>query len=328
MSGYAIDTNTQNSKVVHINSLDATTVLQTDSTSYFSFVLEENFKCPTNQSMLISLHSATIPYSFYNIREDVNNVIPFKVQVGSVWSSVQIQKIPKGNYSANSLAKQIESALTASNTGLNGDIKVTYDRSTMKYLYMCNPADHNRFTFYFDDQLNTAHIELGFSKNALPSPIDNVGLTSENVCDVNGNIHGIYVRTNLSLDGSYDSLTKGLSTILARIPIDVNFGGVLFWQPQNGSAHKIQIQQPYVHTITIRLTDERNRLIDLNGLNFQVSIQFDFVYNKESTPIPIPLRYQKPREIEETKKDQKRQRDARIERKKRKIKSKLKRLNE
>ena len=149
MSGYALDTNTQNSKVVHINSLDATTQLQSDSTSYFSFVLEENFKCPTNQSMLISLHSATIPYSFYNIREDVNDIIPFKIDGGPV----QTRSIPQGNYSANSLAKQIELALLSTGTnptGLTGDIKVTYDRSLMKYLYTCDAAtDQGKFKFHF-----------------------------------------------------------------------------------------------------------------------------------------------------------------------------------
>jgi len=101
------------------------------------------------------------------------------------------------------------------------------------------------------------------------------------------------------------SVTKGISTILGRIPITKNYGGVLFWDPSNGSQHKIQIQTNYIHTITIRMTDSRNRLIDLNGLNFEVAIQFDFVYNKVHTPVPIPLRYQnktkkiKPNKVED-----------------------------
>ena len=36
----------------------------------------------------------------------------------------------------------------------------------------------------------------------------------------------------------------------------------------------------FIKTIRVRITDERNRLLDLNGLQFQIAIQFDFVYNK------------------------------------------------
>tara|TARA_R110001599_G_C11740259_1_gene607812 strand:- start:27 stop:488 length:462 start_codon:yes stop_codon:yes gene_type:complete len=35
-----------------------------------------------------------------------------------------------------------------------------------------------------------------------------------------------------------------------------------------------------VNIITIRLTDERNRSLDLNGLHFQVGIKLDFMYRK------------------------------------------------
>ena len=39
------------------------------------------------------------------------------------------------------------------------------------------------------------------------------------------------------------------------------------------------------------MTDERNRLLDLNGLNFVVSIQFDFVNTSREIVPPIPPRY-------------------------------------
>ena len=289
MSGYSLDTNTQNSKVVHISSVDATTILQTDSTSYFSFVLGENFVCPSNQSMLISLHSASIPYSFYNIRDEINNKIPYTCN-----GIDGVITIPAGNYNSSTLAKKLASLLSAVQS-MNGTLEVEYDRSLMKYKYtLSNGASDpqpDALTLRFTANLNTAYIELGFILGQ-DVVITGSGVYSSNVADVNGNIHGLYIRTNLSLDGSYDSVTKGISTILGRIPITKNYGGVLFWDPSNGSQHKIQIQTNYIHTITIRMTDSRNRLIDLNGLNFEVAIQFDFVYNKVHTPVPIPLRYQ------------------------------------
>lgn len=285
---YALDTSTQNSKVIHINSLDATTILQSGFTTYFSFVLEENFVCPSNQSILMSLHSATIPYSFYNIRVDVNDKIPV---YNSSTAAKTILQIPAGNYTASTLSKKLETLL--SSVGGIGDIAVSFDRTTMKFLYQSDVADNNKLRFEFSDTSEGAYIELGFGESETSAYMTNTGIYSSNVVDVNGSVHGVYLRTNLSLDGSYDSLTKGLSSILARVPINVNFGGVLFFNPVDGNVHKIEIPTTYIHTITLRLTDERNRLIDLNGLNFVVSLQFDFV-NKEKTKVPIePIRYLK-----------------------------------
>ena len=73
------------SKVLYVDSRDAQKYLATDSNgfdihSYFSYILKEPIEVPPNQRALISLHSATIPFSFYNIRDGVNDKIPIKVE--------------------------------------------------------------------------------------------------------------------------------------------------------------------------------------------------------------------------------------------------------
>ena len=104
---------------------------------------------------------------------------------------------------------------------------------------------------------------------------------SPNVADVNGTIHGLYLRSDISTNSIYDSETKSLSAILARLPIRVNFGGVIFWDTADGTGHKAQVDSQIIKNIRIRLTDDRNRLIDLNGLNFSLTILIDFAYKKE-----------------------------------------------
>ena len=42
-----------------------------------------------------------------------------------------------------------------------------------------------------------------------------------------------------------------------------------------------------IDTLTIRLTDERNRILDLNGLHFQVAIAIDFLYGKRKINVPM-----------------------------------------
>ena len=104
-------------------------------------------------------------------------------------------------------------------------------------------------------------------------------LTSSNCIDINGSIHGVYVRSNLTSKSVLDSQNGNLSNILARIPIEVQAGGIIFFNPRD-SKHLSVVSPLEVNIITIRLTDERNRQLDLNGLHFQVGIKIDFMYSK------------------------------------------------
>ena len=116
---YILESNTRSSKILYIDSRDADTYLATkfnnlnqsvDLTSYFQYILKENIEVPLNQRALISLNGATIPYSFYNIREGVNDVLSAQVQNLSavpISSITQDFTIPAGNYSVYSLANVI-----------------------------------------------------------------------------------------------------------------------------------------------------------------------------------------------------------------------------
>ena len=106
---------------------------------------------------------------------------------------------------------------------------------------------------------------------------------SVNLCDINGSIHGVYIRSNLVSKGTLDSQNGTLSNILSRLPINVQSGGIIFGEQ---SAHKSVVDLRYINTITIRLTDERNRILDLNGLHFQIAIAIDFIYAKKPVNIP------------------------------------------
>ena len=71
---------------------------------------------------------------------------------------------------------------------------------------------------------------------------------------------------------------------LARIPINVQGGGLIFQVPSN-STHRAIVDMNYLNQLTIRLTDERNRLLNLNGLHFQIAISMDFVYGSKPKQI-------------------------------------------
>ena len=264
---YTLESGTENSKVIFINSADKNVSLDVDGSS-FLYNLDTPVLAPENQECLVSLYSCVIPYSFYNIRENINDRIPFRLVANDNLNSL---KIPKGNYTISTLATTIKGLLD----GIAGGVSYTisYDRTTMKYTYNSNIPE---IYFDFSAFTDTAHIEMGFNTNETTPNTGISNLQSTNVPDINGNTHQIQIRTNLASKGCLDSITKSYSTILGSIPIDVNFGGVIFSKPGN-NLHKILITSKNISNINVRITDDRGRPINLNGLNFTISILLDFI---------------------------------------------------
>ena len=178
---YQLETNTDSSKIIHLNTKDADTYLQTGITTYCSFVLDTPIVIDQQHSALISLNSAIIPYSMYNIRSGINNRLSYRV-VGS--GELYSLLIPTGNYTITTLATKIKELLDA----LSGVVwTISFDRTNMKYTYS---ATLQEIYFDFSEFTDTAHIEMGFGENEL-TPITGIGnggnvLISTNVPDVNG----------------------------------------------------------------------------------------------------------------------------------------------
>ena len=300
---YVIPNNSKSSVILYLDSRDATsylaTKLETDIdgnsreinlNSYFQYVLTENIEVPLNQRALVSLQSATIPYSFYNIRTDVNDTLIYEITNVDTASSTngQIITLTSGNYTAYSLADEIKTIINDNTIDVDYEFGMEYDSDKNKYLYsITNNSNGNqlRVDFFFANSIKSCNIEMGFAplNHKFFSDTTETLRYSQNVIDINGSIHGVYIRSNLVSKGTLDSQNGTLSNILARLPINVQSGGIIFGDHNH---HKSIVDLKYINTITIRLTDERNRLLDLNGLHFQVAIQIDFLYGKK--PILIP----------------------------------------
>ena len=289
---YIIPDNTTPSKILYIDSRDANEYLATNAdgfalNSYFIYTLVENIEIPLNQRALISLNSATIPYSFYNIRTGVNDVLSMTARNLTTGNAIFKQyAIPAGNYTAYSLADLIVAFVNVDLQDAVNKVEytfsMTFNLAKQKFLYTIVPkgaglGDNIVLDLLFDGRaLVSPHIEMGFPSVDFRIGSD-VGYYSMNVVDINGSIHGVYIRTNLVSTATLDSQSKTMSNILARVPINVASGGVIFSDPSNES-HKSLVDLRTINSITIRLTDERNRILDLNGLHFQVSIGIDFIH--------------------------------------------------
>jgi hypothetical protein len=159
------------------------------------------------------------------------------------------------------------------NLGTHFDIELGFDSETAKSSVYFACGDDNATQ-------SAGTVELSRIGGTITTSNDqqttNPYLQSTNIADLNGSVHSLYLRTNLPVVSSMDSLTGGTSQIIAKLPIDTSPGGIIFHEPRD-SLHKSLIQTQSIKHITLRLTDDRNRLVSLNGLHFSVALMFEFV---------------------------------------------------
>lgn len=120
------------------------------------------------------------------------------------------------------------------------------------------------------------------SGTTLPDGITTTDRKSLFSCvDVNYHIRSLYIRSNLTSHSVLDSRYGGrFSNILARLPNNALGGESIELDPTDGEVHTLTLKVREIDFIDISLTDSRGRLIDLNGLDWNFSLQFDIVYNQ------------------------------------------------
>ena len=108
------------------------------------------------------------------------------------------------------------------------------------------------------------------------------------------------LRTNLVSKGTLSSNTSIFSNILARIPIstiengggitkgDAQQGGMIYFNPSQAT-HQNLVDLSAIDVIGVRLTDDKDRTIDLNGLDFQIAILLQYVNHPSPPPTKKPL---------------------------------------
>ena len=305
MSGYNLETNTPPSVVIHLDSRFASSYLQkvTDSsgdsrdlTTNYIYNLREALEINDTMVCLISLHSATIPYSFYNLRTDINDTLTIRVVYNGVTYNNDIQ-LDQGNYNVSNLLTELvnkvntleyDGSHTISNRAtITKGTQFDYDRKLMKFAFYYTTTDDllTQISFLFTSAQNNAGNIMGFYDDGTLYTLTRNGgstnnLKSAKVVDLNDQIHGLYVRQNLVSKGTLDNATGIFSNILSRIPITTNAGGVIFFSPNDGT-HKSMVDLKSIQSIGIKLTDDTNRPLDLNGGHWQVSLQIDYVFRKE-----------------------------------------------
>jgi hypothetical protein len=208
---------------------------------------------PDGHYIFLSLQNAVIPYSFYSINEN-NNVLYFLSN--SINTTITIDT---GNYNINQLIDALKIQLGALYTITYNTIKnkITITNSTYE------------FTIFSNGTLNKA---LGFSQTQNTVSISRTA-TSQDCVNLNS-IRAINIDIDMPTY-NINVAQKLNQNILATIPVITQPFGMINYINQNN--FRINMYMNKMESIRIKLLDNANNLLNMNNVNYQLTLQIDIV---------------------------------------------------
>lgn len=210
-----------------------------------------NIVLPDGHYVYLSLVSATIPYSFYSFNDN-NSSLSLQDASGDDFNF----SVPNGNYNIY----QLKSAILAE---LGGGWDMSYNVVSNKVTISNTLRDFS---------LNVASMNhaLGFSETATTFSTSKQ-VTSSHCINLN-QIRAI----NMEIDMPTTTLNVAQplnQNILATIPVVSQPYGMVQYENPNG--FKVNMYCEKMNMIRVKFVDNQGNLINMNGVNWQATLQID-----------------------------------------------------
>tara|TARA_R110000737_G_scaffold72887_1_gene101381 strand:- start:46 stop:933 length:888 start_codon:yes stop_codon:yes gene_type:complete len=241
-------------KQIHLSTRHASGSLAGGKMSDVIWFLNDAIVIPNNVEILLSMETIQIPHSIHTFNT-LNNTI--KYSIGSVEFT---ENITVGNYQNTAFSKgEVINSLTG------------------------QPLGHNNFTFTLIPHQHkfkitaSAAVTITSDWGLLGFSIGQTGteITATRCYDLNG-LSSLLLSSNFAVS-NIDSIDTGVNnSILARVPITTAPGGTIFYQKTN--EYQIVLQAHSIHRVNLRLTDDDLNLVNLNGLDWHITLNLMFRY--------------------------------------------------
>jgi hypothetical protein len=242
-----------NSIQIYLNSRYATETVGGNiaNSIYYLPVIE----IPDGHHIYLSLQNATIPYSFYSISA-VDNT--FTWGLAAEFEPEFTYYIEPGNYNITQLIDVMQFAMGSAYT-------ITYSSITSKLLITHATSNFTIYAASFN------HI-IGFSKTTNTTSTANLlyGRDCVNLNQIRAlNIEINFPTYNVNIAQPYNQ------NILATIPVYVAPFSIITYQNPNNFRTNLYVNK--LDQIQIRIVDNEGRLVNMNGIQYQMTLQLDCV---------------------------------------------------
>lgn len=241
--------------VLHIRSKDAEREGDLNSHIFVDLLEPITIDAATEEIHQIVL-SGEIPYSFYNISPSVqNDTITYNTS-----STLVLQ--PK-NYDIGELVRVLT-------TDVNFPFSATYDKYTMKITLTNTSVSPVTINWGSSNSFKI----LGWTPDTGDQTVAaGASVSSPNVVDL-ASIHSLFIKAN-SASSMVFSTRAGFSQTIQKVSVDVNSGSIIYLNSNDSRQHTVVNSN--IEALDLKITDQNGNLIDMNDINYELSIGF-FVY--------------------------------------------------
>ena len=235
--------------------LSSNNVDSKNDNSFIFYIPTGSILAESQEHIYISVQSAIIPNTFYNINS-YNNILCY----GLVSNMVKINlTIPVGNYNI----KDIVSYLNSNMTNFTVSYNKTYNKLTFQNLSLAN------FIIYPE---STLYGVIGFT-NGLTYYSNSGILQSVNAVNVNS-IQYINVKLNINTNNitKYNVNDKN---IICSIPVNINSYGIINYKNENN--FKVNTFRNEITELILQFTDQNGYNINFNGVQWSIVLQLDII---------------------------------------------------
>jgi len=248
-TNYEITFNVRSKEATQVGSLNTDIIVNLPS----SIVIPENYWCE------MSVVAAEIPLSFYNISAALqNNKFEYYTNLSIFLNTITI---PSGNYTVDTLMVIINAA--------QSHFVMTYNDTFNKFYLTLNVAISDLIMLY--DITNYWNQIFGVFNNQL---IIYPGDYLNGVCNL-ASVHSLQIRTDLNT-GSTISTSNPNSSVCQKIPLLTNATGIIIHNKTN-YIQKSYIKYGSIKSFNLQITEQNNKLIDLNGCVYELSFLFKII---------------------------------------------------
>jgi len=241
-----------------------------------------------NSSFYIDVHSANVPFSFYQLSSEINTLQCVFTDINGFPKTVNVS-LAVGNYTTVSVLTELSTKLIAAAqltflgyTPFTPVLNFSYSTTTAKSTYiMTGPANASiQMNFASNTVLGTF---FGFTTNQLISSV--LSVTSTNTCVANP-VNYLLIRSgNLIQSNNREYIIESdvFSDILYRVPVGTSQNT---WLQHLADTDPVQIANDKITSINIYLTTNLTYTpIELQGVNWAISFSIIEIENVSYKPL-------------------------------------------
>ena len=238
---------------IYLQSKDGET---SENGSKCDFFLETIIDAPrADIGMIVSVLDAEIPYSWYNISDEIgNNTLVFRTNVLDIPVT-----LPERNYNAYNIADEFSRQFKLPEYTELANLVMTFDENANKFTIL-SPTEITIVS-------STMSLELGMTN----LPQTTVTYTSNQSCNLAGT-SSVYIRSENMNIKNINSFGK-TNGVLSKVLVNSAPGNFIFFEP---STPQYYILGNALSFINIALKDDNDNYLDFNGLGWSLTLSIEY----------------------------------------------------